>query len=219
MLPDPTEGELNVLFATLTTPVWDHIVNTISYTESQVNGPLAEPFKAFDVLGAGLKQANDVLRLFNGNVYTFSLTATTYFNRQAQAVGYQITSQPSPRSTVLIGGSFTPGSGFGFDRTNVQIATPFGYESDLQIATFVDWHNHMRLESKNLYYRHIVGECYELRASYNEDLKQVYFTVTLLAFPSQGANFGIAQTPTLNSVIPGSLTSAAFTYGAAGGGQ
>ena len=204
--------------ATLTTPVWDHIVNTISYTESQVNGPLAEPFKAFDVLGAGLKQANDVLRLFNGNVYTFSLTATTFFNRQAQAVGYQITSQPSPRSTVLIGGSFTPGSGFGFDRTNVQIATPFGYESDLQIATFVDWHNHMRLESKNLYYRHIVGECYELRASYNEDLKQVYFTVTLLAFPSQGANFGIAQTPTLNSVIPGSLTSAAFTYGAAGGG-
>ena len=203
--------------ATLTTPVWNHIVNTISYTESQVNGPLAEPFKAFDVLGAGLKQANDVLRLFNGNVYTFSLTATTFFNRQAQAVGYQITSQPSPRSTVLIGGSFTPGSGFGFDRTNVQIATPFGYESDLQIATFIDWHNHMRLESKNIYYRHIVGECYELRASYNEDLKQVYFTVTLLAFPSQGANFGIAQTPTLNSVIPGSLTSAAFTYGVPGG--
>ena len=198
---------------TLTTPVWDHIVNTISYTESQVNGPLAEPFKSLDVLGAGLKQANDVLRLFNGNVYTFSLTATTFFNRQAQAVGYQLTSQPSPRSTLLIGGSFTPGPGFGFDRTNVQIATPFGYESDLQFATFIDWHNHMRLESKNLYYRHVVGECYELRASYNEDLKQVYFTVTLLAFPSQAANFGIAQAPTLNSVIPGNLTSAAFTYG------
>jgi hypothetical protein len=201
---------------TLTTPFWDHFVNTISYTESQTNGPLAEPFKSLDVLGTGLKQANDVLRLFNDSIYTFSLTATTFFNRQAQAVGYQLTSSPSPRSTLLLGGSFTPGPGFGFDRTNVQLATPFGYESDLQISTFVDWKNHMRLESKNIYYRHVVGECYEIRASYNEDLKQVFFTVTLLAFPSESANFGISQQASLNSVIPGSLTSGAFTYGSTG---
>jgi hypothetical protein len=199
---------------TLTTPLWDHIVNTISYTESQTNGPLAEPFKSIDVLGTNLKQANDVLRLFNDSIYTFSLTATTFFNREAQAVGYQLTSSPSPRSTLLIGGSFQPGPGNGFDRTNVQLATPFGYESDLQIATFIDWKNKGRLESKNIYYRHIVGECYEIRASYNEDLKQVFFTVTLLAFPSQSANFGIAQAASLSSVIPGSLTTAAFTAGA-----
>jgi hypothetical protein len=199
---------------TLTTPVWDHIVNTISYTESQTNGPLAEPFKSIDVLGTNLKQANDVLRLFNDSIYTFSLTATTFFNREAQAVGYQLTSSPSPRSTLLIGGSFQPGPGNGFDRTNVQLATPFGYESDLQIATFIDWKNKGRLESKNIYYRHIVGECYEIRASYNQDLKQVFFTVTLLAFPSQSANFGIAQAASLSSVIPGSLTTAAFTQGA-----
>ena len=199
--------------ATLTTPLFNHLQNTISYSDSHVNGPLAEPF-TFDPLTNGLKQANDVLRIYNGDTYSFSLTGTTYFNRQAQAIGYQLQSRPSQRSTLLLSGSFQPGSGFGFDRTSVQLSTPFGYKSDLQIATFIDWKNHMRLESKNIYYRHIVGDCYELRASYNQDLKQVYFTVTLLAFPSQSANFGIGQSASLASVIPGSLTSAAFTTGA-----
>jgi hypothetical protein len=96
----------------------------------------------------------------------------------------------------------------------VQLATPFGRDSQLQIATFVDWHNHARLESKNIYYSHIVGDCYEIRASYNEDLKQVNLTVTLLAFPSQQANFGIGQTPSLNGIIPQSLSGAPFTSGA-----
>jgi hypothetical protein len=198
--------------ASLSTPLFGHLQNTISYTESHVNGPLAQPF-TFDPLSNGLKQANDVLRIFNGDTYTFSLTATTFFNRQAQALGYQLQSRPSQRSTLLLSGSFQPGPGLGFDRTSVQIATPFGYKSDLQIATFIDWKNHMRLVSKNIYYRHIVGDCYELRASYNEDLKQVYFTVTLLAFPSQTANFGIGQSASLQGIIPGSFSNAAFTVG------
>jgi len=199
--------------ATLSTPLFGHLQNTISYSESHVNGPLAQPF-TFDPLSSGLKQANDVLRIFNGDTYTFSLTATTFFNRRAQAVGYQLQSRPSSRSTLLLSGSYQPGPGLGFDRTSVQIATPFGYKSDLQIATFIDWKNHARLVSKNIYYRHIVGDCYELRASYNEDLKQVYFTVTLLAFPSQTANFGIGQSPSLSSIIPGNFSNAAFTQGA-----
>jgi hypothetical protein len=196
--------------ATLTTPLFGHMVNTISYTESHVNGPLAEPFKSIDVLGAGNKQANDVLRLFNSNVYTLSLTATTLFNRQAQPVGYQLTARPSRRSTVLLGGSFTPGPGFGFDRTNVQIATPFGYKSDLQFSTFVDWKAHGRLESKNIYYRHVVGDCYEVRISYNQDLKQVNLSVNILAFPSRAANFGIGTATSLNSIIPQSFASNVF---------
>jgi hypothetical protein len=196
--------------ASLTTPLFGHIINTISYTESNVNGPLAEPFKSLDILGTGSKQANDVLRIFNGDVYTLSLTASTFFNRHAQAVGYQLTSRPSPRSTLLIGGAFTPGPGFGFDRTNVQIATPFGYKSDLQISTFIDWKNKGRLESKNIYYRHIVGDCYEVRISYNQDLKQVNLTVDLLAFPSRAANFGIGQATSLNSIIPQNFASNAF---------
>jgi hypothetical protein len=177
-----------------------------------VNGPLAEPFKSIDVLGNGTKQANDVLRIFNGDVYTLSLTATTFFNRQAQAVGYQLQARPSPRSTVALGGSFQPGSGNGFDRTSVQLATPFGYQSDLQFSTNIDWKAHMRLENKNIYYRHIVGNCYEIRLSYNQDSKQIYATVDLLAFPSHVANFGLGQT-SLGSIIPQSFSSNAFTSG------
>jgi hypothetical protein len=198
--------------ATLTTPLFGHIINTISYDESHVNGPLAEPFKSIDVLGLGSKQANDVLRIFNGDVYSLSLTATTFFNRQAQAVGYQLTSRPSPRSTLLLGGSFTPGPGFGFDRTSVQVASPFGYQSDIQVSTFVDWKNHMRLESKNIYYRHIVGNCYEVRVAYNEDLKQVTATVDLLAFPSHALNFGLGSS-SLSSIIPQSFSTTTFGAG------
>jgi len=73
-----------------------------------------------------------VLTVFNRDIYSLALTATTFFNREAQAVGYQLTSRPSPRSTVTVGGNFTPGPGNGFDQTNVQFSTPFGYESDLQ---------------------------------------------------------------------------------------
>ena len=199
--------------ATLTTPLFGHILNTISYNASHVNGPLAEPFKSIDVLGNGLKQANDVLRIYNGDTYSLSLTATTYFNRQAQAVGYQFQARPSSRSTLLLGGAFTPGPGFGFDRTSVQVSTPFGYKSDLQFATFVDWKNHGRLESKNIYYRHVIGDCYEIRLAYNEDLKQVTATVDILAFPSQQANFGIGQPASLNSIIPQNFASDQFRTG------
>ncbi|HEV3086213.1 MAG TPA: hypothetical protein VGX96_03225 [Candidatus Elarobacter sp.] len=200
--------------ATLTTPLFGHVLNVISYTEAHVNGPLAEPFKTIDVLGNGSKQATDNLRIFNGDTYALSLTATTFFNRQAQSVGYQLTSRPSRRSTLLLGGSFTPGRGNGFDRTNVQLSTPFGYQSDLQLETFVDWKKRGKLESKNIYYRHIVGDCYEIRLAYNEDLKQVTASINLLAFPSRGINFGLGQT-SLSSIIPQSFSSTAFGNGGA----
>ena len=198
--------------ASLTTPLFGHVVNVISYTESHVNGPLAEPFKTIDVLGEGTKQATDQLQIFNRDIYSLSLTASTFFNRQAQAVGYQLTSRPSPRSTLILGGSFTPGAGNGFDRTNVQLATPFGYQSDIQIEAFVDWKNKGRLENKNIYYRHIVGNCYEVRIAYNQDLKQVTASINLLAFPSRVANFGLGQT-SLGSIIPQSFSSSTFTTG------
>ncbi|MBV8150509.1 MAG: hypothetical protein JOY59_03040 [Candidatus Eremiobacteraeota bacterium] len=191
--------------ATLTTSLWGHMVNTISYTDSHVNGPAAEPFKSLDVLATNTKQGNDNLRIFNSDIYTLSLTASTFFNRQAQAVGYQLTARPSPRSTVLIGGSFNPGPGQGFYQTSLQFATPFGYKSDLQFSTFVDWKNKGRLISKNIYYRHVVGDCYEIRVSYNQDIKQVNLSVDLLAFPSHPVNFGIGQNNSLGSVIPQSF--------------
>ncbi len=198
--------------ATLTTPLFGHVLNTISYNESNTNGPLAEPFKSIDVLGTNTKQANDVLRIFNDDIYSLSLTATTFFNRQAQSVGYQLTTRPSPRSSLILGGAFTPGPGFGFDRTSVELATPFGYQSDIQVATFVDWKNHMRLESKNIYYRHVIGNCYEVRLAYNEDLKQVTATIDLLAFPSHAVNFGLAS-QSLSSIIPQSFSNTSFGAG------
>ena len=73
---------------------------------------------------------------------------------------------PSPLSSLTLSGNFTPGFGNGFDRTNVQIVTlarPSVW--DIQFATFVDWKNHMRLESKNIYYRQVIGDCYEVRLS------------------------------------------------------
>jgi hypothetical protein len=199
--------------ASLTTPLFNHLVNTLTYSESHVNGPLAEPFKSLDILSDGSKQAQDVLRVFNSDVYTFSLTSTTYFDRAAQPLGYQITARPSPRSTIIIGGAYTPGSGYGFQQTTVQFATPFGYESDLQFATVVDWTNHGRLESKNIYYRHIVGDCYQIVLSYNEDVKQVNLSVNLLAFPSHVANFGIGQGASLNSIIPQNLSQFGTSFG------
>ncbi|HYW53195.1 MAG TPA: hypothetical protein VE826_04445, partial [Dongiaceae bacterium] len=86
---------------------------------------------------------------------------------------------------------------------------PFGYQSDLQVSMFVNWKEHMRLESKNIYYRHIVGNCYEIRLAYNQDLKQVTATVDLLAFPSHVLNFGLGQT-SLGSIIPQSLSTSTF---------
>jgi hypothetical protein len=73
----------------------------------------------------------------------------------------------------------------------------------------------MRLEDKDIYYRHIVGNCYEIQIDYNQDLKQVSLSLSLLAFPSTAANFGIGQSPSLNTIIPQSFSSSTgFTGGA-----
>jgi len=107
-----------------------------------------------------------------------------------------------------LSGNFTPGPGNDFDRTNVQIITPIGRTADLQFATYVDWKNHMRLESKNIYLREVIGDCYEVRISYNEDLKTVAVTLDILAFPSQGLNFGIGSNN--STVVPQSFATSQF---------
>jgi hypothetical protein len=186
----------------LTTPVSKHFVNAITYSENNSNGPQAEPFKTFDIIGGEAHQASDVIRLFNGDVYTFTLQSATLFNRTGQPLSYQLNLRPSSRSSLLLGGSYVPGPGNGFFTTNAQVVTPFGRGSDLQFSTNVDWKARGRLESKNVYYRRVIGDCYELLVGYNQDLKQITMTVEILAFPSHAASFGL-QTQT--SIIPGSL--------------
>ncbi len=188
--------------ASLTTALSSHIVNAITYSEQNSNGPQAEPFKTFDIIGGASHQASDVVRIFNGDVYTLTLQGTTLFDRAAQPINYQLNLRPSPRSSVLLGGTWIPGPGNGFPLTNVQVITPLGRGADIEFATNIDWKARGRLESKNIYYRRIIGDCYELNLSYNQDLKQVTFNVLILAYPSHSASFGLA-TPT--SILPGQL--------------
>jgi len=192
---------------TLTTPIGNHFDNILSYSNQHVNGLGNEPF-TFDTIGGAYKNLQEVFKVYNGSIYAFSLQTGTAFNMQAQPVAYQLLMRPSPLSSLSLSGNFTPGPGNDFDRTNVQIITPIGRTADLQFATYVDWKNHMRLESKNIYLREVIGDCYEVRISYNEDLKTVAVTLDILAFPSQGLNFGIGSNN--STVVPQSFATSQF---------
>jgi hypothetical protein len=194
----------------LTTPIGNHFQNILSYSNQHVNGLGNEPF-SFDTIGGAFKSLQEVFKVYNKDVYAFTLQTGTSFNMMAQPVSYQLLMRPSPLSSVTLTGNFTPGSGNGFDRTNVQIVTPLGHGSDIQFATFVDWKNHMRLESKNIYYRQVIGDCYEVRIAYNQDLKTVAVTLDILAFPSQALNFGIGNQN--SSIIPTSFATSQFFGG------
>ncbi len=110
---------------TLTSPIGNHFQNILSYSNQHVNGLGNEPF-TFDTIGGAYKNLQEVLKVYNGSVYAFSLQTGTAFNMQAQPVAYQLLMRPSPLSSLSLTGNFTPGPGFGFDRTNVQIITPIG---------------------------------------------------------------------------------------------
>lgn len=176
----------------LTTPLSPHIVNALTYNEQNPIGPSDVPFQLLDRLSGGSHQAQDVLRIFNGDVYSLSLSTGTSFNRQAQPWLYQLTSRPSRRSTVILSGSWDPGAGNGFTTTNVQLFTPFGRETDLQFAANVDWKNKGRLEDKTIFYRRVIGDCYDIMASYNQDLKSFSLNFEVLAFPGRSGGVGIS---------------------------
>ncbi len=182
----------------LQTPVGNHFVNTISYNESNYNGPPFVPFQFIDQQpNTNLKNAQDLIRVFNGDVYTASLGFSTNFDRMAQPVSYQVTARPSLRSVVLLGGSFVPGPGQGFFTTNAQIAVPFGRDAQLQMVTDIDWKNKGRLENKVLYYTRTIGDCYQVQALYNQAQKLVTVSINLLAFPSHAATFNVGQSGSL----------------------
>ena len=201
--------------ASFTTPLGDHVINAITYTEQNTNGPSAEPFNTFDVLSGNSNQASDLIRIFNGSAYNLTLSSDTLFHRNAQPVTYQLAFMPTFKTAVMIGGAYIPGPGNGFESSTIQISTPVGYESDIQFSTNADWKNKGRLNDKNIYFRKVIGECYEVDVAYNQDLKQVTLAVQLLAFPTQRLNFGLGQS---SSIVPGSLNfaSAAGALGVGG---
>jgi len=189
--------------ATLSTILGNHIANSITYNEINYNGPPFLPFQTLDQQSnTNYKNAADVLRFFNGDYYNLSLNFGTSFNRLAQPVSYQLALRPSHRSWVALGGSFIPGSGNGFYSTNVQFSTPFGRGSTLQFIGDIDWKNKARIINKSIWYSRIIGDCYEIQVQYNQAARQVNVTLSLLAFPSHAAGFGLN---TSGSIIPSSL--------------
>jgi len=195
--------------ASLSTPIGNHLINSLTYNEQHPIGPDDVPFQLLDRLSGGSHGAQDVLRFYNGDIYSFSLSAGTSFDRQAQAVNYQLNYRPSPRSYLIIGGFFQPGSGNGFETTNIQAITPFGRDTSLELTTNVDWHNHNRLIDKNILLSRTVDNCYNMQLTYNQDLKQFAFNIVILAFPGQGAGFGIGGTggnAGVGGIIPQNLS-------------
>ena len=179
---------------TLQTPIGRHFANTLAYNEANFNGPATVPFSQLDLLSSiNSKSAQDTLRFFNGDVYSGTLNFSTLFNGQAQPVSYNLIAKPSPRSLVLLGGAFSPGSGQGFEPTTFQIASPFGRGGQIQFVGTFDWKNKGRIINKTIYFSHIIGDCYELRLQYNQALKIVNVSVDILAFPNRAANFGVGQ--------------------------
>jgi hypothetical protein len=195
--------------AALSTPIGNHLINSLTYNEQHPIGPPDVPFQLLDRLSGGSHGAQDVLRFYNGDIYSFSLSAGTSFDRQAQSINYQLNYRPSPRSYLIIGGFYQPGSGNGFETTNIQAITPFGRDTSLELTTNVDWHNHNRLIDKNILLSRTVDDCYNMQFTYNQDLKQFAFNIVILAFPGQGAGFGVGGTggsSGVGGIIPQNLS-------------
>jgi len=179
----------------LTTPINSHMVNTLTYNEANYNGPALVPFQYLDQQPTqNTKNAQDMVRLFNDDIYAFSLGWMTNFDGVAQPLSYQLTAKPSPRSVVLLSGSFIPGPGMGFETTNLQLSTPFGRDASLQFVTNLNWKGPGELVAdKIIYYTRTIGNCYQLLVLYNESQQAVNVGLNLLAFPTQTAVFNIGS--------------------------
>jgi hypothetical protein len=187
----------------LNSPIGSHVSNNITYNEQNFNGPGLVPFSTIDLQNSqNVKTASDILRFFNSDVYNLSFSFTTAFNGIAQPISYLLATRPSHRSFVQLQGSYFPGPGQGFNTTNVQLSTPFGRGAWLQFLADIDWKNKARILNKSIYYSRIIGDCYQVQVQYNENSRTVNVTVSLLAFPSHAASFGLNTT---GSIIPTSF--------------
>jgi hypothetical protein len=177
----------------LTTPISSHIVNTATYNEANYNGPALVPFQYLDQQPTmNTKNAQDLVRLFNDDVYAFSMGWTTNFDGVAQPLSYQLSARPSPRSVLLLSGSFIPGPGQGFETTNLQLSTPFGRDASLQFVTNLNWKGPGEMiADKIIYYTKTIGNCYQLLVLYNESQAAINVGLNLLAFPTQTAVFQV----------------------------
>lgn len=183
----------------LTTPIGHHIVNSITYNEANYNGPALVPFQYLDQQPTdNVKNLQDLVRVFNDDVYTVSVGLSTDFQGEpyqwtGQPISYQITARPSARSLVLLSGSYLPGPGMGFETTNLQLSTPFGRDASLQFVTDVQWKGPEFFADKLIYYTRTIGNCYQVQVLYSEASRSVNVGLNLLSFPTQTATFAIGQ--------------------------
>ncbi|MBV8489965.1 MAG: hypothetical protein JO199_05480 [Candidatus Eremiobacteraeota bacterium] len=206
------KAAIQQIFA-LTTPIGSHIVNSITYNEANYNGPALVPFQALDQQPLmNTSNAQDLIRFFNDDVYTLSLGWATNFplNANAQPVSYQLQWRPSPRSVVLLAGSYIPGPGLGFETTNLQLSTPFGRDASIQFISDINWHSQPGsvsnefLANKVIYYTRTIGNCYQVQVLYAEASKSVNVGLSLLAFPNRTASFVVGQ--------PGTILPSTFNF-------
>jgi hypothetical protein len=189
----------------LTTPIGSHIVNSLTYNEANYNGPALVPFQFLDQQPSqNTKNAQDLIRVFNDDVYSVALGWSTNFDGVAQPVSYQITAKPSARSVVLLSGAFVPGAGLGFQTTNLQLSTPFGRDAALQFVSDIQWKGPEFFSNKIFYYTRVIGDCYQVRLLYSEASRSVNVGLSLLAFPTQQATFAIGQ--------PGPIIPSTFNF-------
>jgi hypothetical protein len=164
-----------------------HADDTLTYSAQSVRG--FTPLQSYDLL-SGYDQVSDVLNVYNGSAYRFT-TSTTYDfrNKFLGSINYQLNVTPSPTASLILGDSYDPhGSGYG--PLSITLSSPLGRNDYLQFLGDYDFRLH-GLQGQNYFLTHTVNDCYQIRLAYRQPLHEVDLSISLLAFPSQGVNFGL----------------------------
>lgn len=185
-------GDLRGLFGddfSFHTLYGDHADTTLSYAVNSVRG--FTPLQSFDSEFPS-NTYTETLDVYNGSFYR--LTASTSYDvlqHFQSSITYQLTAQPGPYSSVILGTSFDP-HGTGYGPLSIQLQTPVSKTDYLQMLANYDFKLH-GLQGQNYYLTHNVNNCYLVRVAYLQPLHEVDLSVSLLAFPGQGATFGFTN--------------------------
>ena len=176
-----------------------HADNTLAYQDMSVRG--YTPMPSLDSI-SGFDQISELFNFYNGSIYRF--TASTAYNFRSKflsSIFYQLNVQPSPYASLSLGTTYDP-HGSGYSPLSIALATPLTRNDYFQFAGSFDFKLH-GLQGQNYFLSHTVNDCYQIRLSYRQPLKQVDLSLSLLAFPGQSVNFGINRS---GPIIPQNLS-------------
>lgn len=178
----------------------NHADTTFAYSVNSTRG--FTPLQSFDGEFAS-NTYSESFDLYNGSYYRFS-ASTSYdvIGHQQGGIIYNLTAQPNPYSSLILGTSFdTHGTGYG--PLSIQLQTPVSKIDYLQMLASYDFKLH-GLQGQNYYLTHNVNNCYLVRLAYLQPLHEVDLSISLLAFPGQGVSFGFSNQ---SSLLPTSFGS------------